>query len=106
LSTWLCSEPDRCKEECPEDSKRRVIGVGEAKHTHFRLDLSEAPVPVRSEDICNATETRAQSAVPPSTASTLECEYSARLSQVMNDKIFVCTGRVEPFQEPTCGACD
>jgi hypothetical protein len=69
LSTRLRSEPDRCKEECPEDSKRRAICV--AKPSTRTSVLREAPVLVRSEDICNAKGTGTQSAVPLSTATML-----------------------------------
>ena len=102
LTTGLCSEPDRYKEERPEDSKRRAIGIGKAKHAHFCLE--------RGARVC-AFQGYLQDQGPKCSAiedggHARPCKYSARPSQVHECEIFVCTARLEPFQVPTCGACD
>jgi hypothetical protein len=105
LSTRLCSEPDRCKEERPEDSKWRAIGVGEAKHAHFRL-LRGARACAFRGNLQRDGDKGPKRSAPEDGEHARPCEYSARPSQVRGCEVFVCNGRVEPFQEPTCGACD
>jgi hypothetical protein len=42
----------------------------------------------------------------PGARTSVLYEYSTRLSEVHKSGITLCPGRVKPFQEPTCRACD
>src|SRR6266849_5253136 len=96
LTTRLCSEPDRNKEERPEDSKRCTICVGESKHAHCRLERGARACAFRGY-LQRDRDKGANRGTPGDGEHAPPCEYSARPSQVYECEIFICTGRVKPF---------